>query len=268
MVTDSNALMRIVAVVAVHPRPAAVEYVAGVAGRNVTAEAVTALAGPVRRQRIVIVMRIAIEDEVAAPVLNEQSRSHDVMYVQHLEPVVAPGDPHPPRLVVQVVVLGYPGDFETFHVNPARGHREAFDAARVLDPRKVEHGDLAWERPVVNRITRRPALRQRDPADVVRSARAPLRSRRVRVRARADVHGIARPDDRLRMGDGRPRRALRTACAVAAVRSDVVGRCARPDRRQKDEDERDGGNRLRAPRPSHGHHGSLSFAGASRSLEV
>jgi hypothetical protein len=60
-------------VIGVPPGAVAPEDVAWVAGRDVGAEAVGVLPGPVRAVRVVVVVGVGVEDKVAAAVLDEQA---------------------------------------------------------------------------------------------------------------------------------------------------------------------------------------------------
>ncbi len=147
-----------------------------------------------------------------------------VVQVQLVERVVAAGDVHAPRLVVQVVVLPDAGELQTLDVQVAAGHVQALDAAVVLHRREVEHRLLARVRGVGDRRRRGAALRQRDRIDQGGPAGAGLGGRGEGVRPGPEVDRVTGTDRRLGPGDALPRGTLGARRRVAAVGGDVVRR--------------------------------------------
>src|SRR5690348_13508088 len=102
------------------------------------AETIGVRASTTRAVRIVVVVRIAVEHEVVAAILDEDAGAHVVMGIDLLEDVVASRDPDTPGLVVQIVVLRDALDTQSLEVQVAAGNVEALDPAVVRQVREVE----------------------------------------------------------------------------------------------------------------------------------
>ena len=114
---DRNLLVnQIIAIVRVPPRAAAPDDRGGTAGLVVNTEAVGILPVALGRSRIVVVVSIAIEDEVAPPSLraHEYPIAHVVVHIQQLKDIVAAA-----------------------HIKPVVGVRGLLEAA-FLDPLEMQ----------------------------------------------------------------------------------------------------------------------------------
>ena len=192
-------------------------------GGNVGAKAVRALTRPIGGEGVVVVMRVGIQDEVVAAILDEKARAHVVMDVEPLEDVVAAVDPDSPGLVVQVVVLPDMRDFDPFQMNPIGRHVETLDPAVVPDAFEIENRGFAGISPVADRLLRGATLLEIDPAHSVVGVLARSGALVIGIGAATKIHGVTGLRPGLRVRHRSPWRIARSRRSIASIWRDIVG---------------------------------------------
>ena len=213
---------KVVAVVGIPPRTAAPKGRGGAGCLVMVAKAIGILPVPLTAVDVVVVVRIAIEDEVpstALGIVDEQPRPEAVMEVEQLEGVVA-------RTLglhrgIGVIAAGPDltvGDLESLEVHPAPGHEDGWRVGHRsgrLVLRAVEKRHLARIRPNLGAVgVRGSALRKRDLTRAV-------------VSSRTHPDGIPRRGGVVCLLNSGERRRLGPGTRIAAGRGHVVLRCHR-----------------------------------------
>jgi hypothetical protein len=111
-----------------------VKDVARVPGRvRVASKSVGALPVAVRREQVLVLVRVIVDELIVSPFLNEEPWTLVVVRVALLDRVVAsPREVHAPRLVIEVVELKYPLELQPLEVDPVRLHVHPHLPAVVL----------------------------------------------------------------------------------------------------------------------------------------